>query len=64
MEDNRKSPERSVQRSFECTRLEEQLWAMAYEELWPVVQRSLRERRELPRRRERSSGETRIARRA
>ena len=64
MEDNRKAAERALRCSFEGHRLEEQLWAMAYECLWPVVRGSLKKRAELSQRREGTSSKTQIARRA
>lgn len=64
MEDNRKAPERGLRRSFEGNRLEEELWAMAYEHIWPAVQRSPKRRSEVVRRQERSTDKTLIARRA
>lgn len=39
MEDRRRRP-RVLTRRFECTRLEDQLWIMAFEEVCPVVRRS------------------------
>lgn len=33
--------EMSVRRGFEGNRLEELVWAMAYEEVWPIVRRVL-----------------------
>ena len=41
MADNRKSPARTVQRCYECHRLEEALWKLAYEQLWLVLRRRL-----------------------
>jgi len=41
MEDNRTAPERALQRRFEANRLEDQLWALAYEHVWPQIRRSL-----------------------
>lgn len=37
----RKLYEISVRRQFEGNRLEELVWAMAYEEVWPIVRRVL-----------------------
>jgi hypothetical protein len=37
MEDRRKTPERCVRQCFEGHRLEEQLLAMAYEQIQPVI---------------------------
>jgi len=42
MADRRKVPDRRVLRSCERHRLEEQLLAMAYEEIRPVIRRRLR----------------------
>jgi hypothetical protein len=39
MADDRKTPDRPVQRCFEGHRLEEQLWSLAYQQLWPVIRR-------------------------
>ena len=33
-------PRRAVRRCHEACRLEEQLWSLVFEELWPVVSRS------------------------
>jgi hypothetical protein len=41
MEGNRKKRDLSVRRGFEGNRLEEEIWAVAYEEVWPVVRRAL-----------------------
>ena len=38
--------ERRVLREFEVNRLEEEVWALAYEEIWPVARRALKTRRE------------------
>ena len=42
MEDSLRKPDRTLQRRFEGSRLEEQFWSMAYEEIWPVIRRSLK----------------------
>jgi hypothetical protein len=47
MEDNRKVPERTLLRGFEGNRLEEQVWAMAYEHIWPLVYKTLKRQAEL-----------------
>ena len=39
MADDRKAQDRPVQRSYECHRLEEQLWSLAYEQVLPVIHR-------------------------
>jgi hypothetical protein len=41
MEDNRKVRECKVQRCYECSRLQDELWDMAYEQVWPLVRRAL-----------------------
>ena len=41
MEDNRKARECKVQRCYECSRLQDELWDMAYEQVWPLVRRAL-----------------------
>lgn len=35
-------PQRLLRRCHETSRLEEQLWILAFEELWPVAARSTR----------------------
>ena len=42
MEDKRQDTARRLGRVFETNRLEEQLWARAYEEVWPIIWRSLK----------------------
>jgi hypothetical protein len=42
MEDNRRTPERALQRRFEGNRLEEELWTAAYASIRPVIRRSLK----------------------
>ena len=38
---------RRILREFEVNRLEEEVWALAYEEIRPVARRTLKARREL-----------------
>ena len=45
MEDRRESQERTLCRCYQCHRLEEQLWALAYEQVWPVIRKALPEPR-------------------
>lgn len=45
MEDNCKSSVRKLRRCYQCNRFEEELWALAYGEVWPVVRRALTEER-------------------
>jgi hypothetical protein len=46
MEGKRKSSsQRRVQRCYQCNRFEEELWALAYGELWPLIRRALTEER-------------------
>jgi hypothetical protein len=49
MEGKRNSSLRSVTRRFEPHRLEEQVWAMAYEQVWPLLRRAWKARRRAPR---------------
>jgi len=37
MADDGRTRDRPVRRSFECHRLEEQLWSMAYQQICPVI---------------------------
>jgi hypothetical protein len=41
MADDRKTLERPLQRTFECHRLQEQLWSLAYQRLWPLIRRKI-----------------------
>ena len=46
MEDNRKSSSvRKLRRCYQCNRFEEELWVLAYGEVWPLIRRALREER-------------------
>lgn len=42
MDGKRNSSLQSVTRKYEPHRLEEQVWAMAYEQIWPVLRRGLK----------------------
>ncbi len=64
MEENRTAAERTLQRRFEMNRLEEQLWSMAYEHVWPVIRRSLKQSVEEGLRCQGSGTRENIARRA
>jgi hypothetical protein len=37
--------ESCVRRKFEWNRLEQAVWAMAYEEVWPIIRRAVHNRR-------------------
>ena len=39
MADDRKTQDRPVQRRYECHRLEEQLWSLAFQQVWPVIRK-------------------------
>lgn len=39
MADTRKTKDRCLRSCQEVSRLEEQLWSMAYEQIWPVVRK-------------------------
>jgi hypothetical protein len=41
MEGQGKSRDRRLNRCYQGNRLEEQLWAVAYETVWPVVRRAV-----------------------
>lgn len=45
MEGRRNACERTLSRGYESNRLEEDVWAMVYEQLWPLLRRSLNGRR-------------------
>jgi hypothetical protein len=45
MEDNRRARECKLTRCYECSRLEDELWKAAYEQIWPVVRRGWSRRR-------------------
>ena len=64
MADIDRSPRRCVQRRYERNRLEDQFWTMAYEEIWPVVRRSLQRHSAQPRACVGTDTETQLARRA
>lgn len=64
MEDNRKARQRALQRRFECNRLEEELWATAFEHVWPLLRRSLKRPAQLRQSRALAGANIRIARRA
>lgn len=40
MEGRTESEDRRLKRCYQCNRLEDQLWAMAYEHVCPVVRRA------------------------
>jgi hypothetical protein len=43
MEDDRKRDERRLRRCYQSNRLEQELLAMAYGEVWPLVRRVLKQ---------------------
>ena len=45
MEGKRRARERQVTRSFECNRLQDELWNMAYEHVWPLFPSRLSEQK-------------------
>lgn len=45
MEGKRNSEGRRISRCHEANRLEEQLWALAYEQVWPLIRRAVTENR-------------------
>ena len=66
MEDGPKPRERRLNRSYQCSRFEEQLWSMAYECVWPVIRRTPTECRaeEHLQEDQETAVETKVARRA
>jgi len=64
MEEKGKAQERRLRRQFECSRLEEQLWATAYEQVWPEIRKSIKESAGPGRQANPPSREAYIARRA
>ena len=41
MEGDRKRQVQSMQRCFESSRVEEEVWSLAYERLWPLIRAPL-----------------------
>lgn len=41
MEGERRNQERPLQRCYECSRVEEELWTQAYERVWPLARRRI-----------------------
>lgn len=48
MADTQKAKDRSLRRCHESGRLEEQLWNMAYEQIWPVARGQGKRRTQRP----------------
>lgn len=48
MEDERKARECKLKRCYECNRLEDQLWNMAYQQIWPLVRRRVAKQQGVP----------------
>ena len=44
MEDNRRARECKLRRCYESSRLEDEVWKAAYEQIWPLVRRALSRR--------------------
>lgn len=44
MEGRCRSKDRGLKRCYQCNRLEDQLWATAYEQIWPLVRCIVRQR--------------------
>jgi hypothetical protein len=57
---------RRIERRFEGSRLEDQVWALAYEEIWPVLRKIVNHLRPAPQNKshKRARGAATIARRA
>lgn len=41
MEGKQRTGERRLKHCCQCNRLEDEVWAMAYEQIWPLVKRPL-----------------------
>lgn len=41
MEGRQRTGERELKHCYQCSRLEDELWAMAYEQIWPSIRRPL-----------------------
>jgi hypothetical protein len=48
MEGGQKGMRPNLKRGYEGNRLEEQIWALAYEQVWPLICRSPHECRPIP----------------
>lgn len=46
MEAKRERQERPLKRCYQCSRLHDQLWDQAYEQIWPLVRIQLIQRRD------------------
>jgi len=66
MEGKRASGQRTLTRCYRGSRLEDQLWTTAYEQIWPMVRRALvrRSADEARSLADRADTATRVARRA
>ena len=42
MEGKRRAPQRVLSRACEANRLEEQVWILAYEQIWPLVRQAVK----------------------
>lgn len=48
MEDNLLARECKVKRCYDCNRLQDEVWNVAYEQIWPLVRQQLVRLREEP----------------
>jgi hypothetical protein len=42
MEGRSEARQRTLKRCYQCNRMEEQVWAAAYEQVWPLIRRVVR----------------------
>jgi hypothetical protein len=66
MEGSQKGMRPILKRGYEGNRLEEEIWALAYEQVWPLIRRERRQRRPISQAEvyEPSPSSTSVARRA
>jgi hypothetical protein len=46
MEGDGKAKQRKLTRCYQCSRLEEEIWTTAFEQIWPVIRRALAQHRD------------------
>jgi hypothetical protein len=64
MDGKRVSLGRRIGRRFEGSRVEDQVWALAYEQVWPVLRAIVNKIRPMPRHKAHARGKASTARRA
>lgn len=66
MDGKRRLLRRRIERRFEGSRLEDEVWALAYEQIWPLLRKIVNHLRPVPQNKshQRARGKATIARRA